>query len=267
MPSGHKECSLAIDGKGSRMKVLIITEEDVFYIYEFFKHFFPLARKADYTVSGITILPPFNKRSTAALAKQMYGFYGLFNFLRMGSLYAFRKFAGFSVEQLAKKYGIPSLDTQNVNDPAYIEKVRENRIDCIVSIAAPQIFKGPLLDSVPKGCINSHSALLPENKGMMPVFWGMYSGNPYIGVTIHYMDKKLDSGDIVKQKKVEVGNESLHEMIIKTKRLSAHLIDESLREIMAGRVQRSPMPQGGSYHSFPTPQEVKEFKRRGKRIL
>lgn len=263
----NKKCGLGIDRKGGNVKVLIITEEDVFYIYEYFKTFFPLSQKAKYTISGITILPPFNKRSQLDLAKQMFGFYGPFNFLRMGTLYAVRKVLGLSVAKLSEKYLIPSIGTRNVNKPEYIEKIKEKKIDIIVSIAAPQIFKGPLLNSVPKGCINSHSALLPENKGMMPIFWGMYSGEPNVGVTIHYMDEKLDNGDIIKQEKVAVGNESLHEMIIKTKQLSAHMINDTLHEIMLGTITRTPMPSGGSYHTFPTPQEVVEFKLRGRRIF
>jgi methionyl-tRNA formyltransferase len=136
-----------------------------------------------------------------------------------------------------------------------------------VSIAAPQIFKKSLLESVPHGCINSHSALLPENRGMMPVFWAMFKGLPQTGVTIHYMDARLDSGDIIAVEKVQIQNESLHEMILKTKRISARMIDETLRNIMNGTVSRISMPSGGSSQTFPSPDSVKEFRRRGRRLF
>jgi methionyl-tRNA formyltransferase len=102
---------------------------------------------------------------------------------------------------------------------------------------------------------------------MMPVFWGLYKGEPEIGVTIHYMDEKLDSGNIIKQEKVPVNNRSLHRMILKTKRMSALLVHKTLNDIMNGKLESVPMPKGGSYQTFPTPDEVKEFKRRGNKIL
>ncbi len=249
------------------MNVLIITEEDVFYVYEFFRSFFPIAKEGPYSVRAITVLPPFNKKSIAALAWQMYGFYGPFHFLRVGLLYVLRKKTGRTIRSLARKYGILELETDRVNDEKYVQKVRGLDIDCIVSIAAPQIFKKRLLGAVSKGCINSHSSLLPENKGMMPVFWGMYKGAERIGVTVHYMDEEFDNGDIIRQQPVRVDSNSLHEMIMKTKRISARLIHESLLVIFHGTVDPRPMPEGGSYQSFPSPSEVKEFKRRGKRIF
>jgi methionyl-tRNA formyltransferase len=231
------------------MNVLIITEEDVFYVYEFFKVFFPYAQKADYNV------------------KCIMGFYGLIYFFRMSVLYLIKRIAGHTVKRLSKEYNIDNLPTKNVNESKYIKKIIENKIDIILSIAAPQIFKKEILNSVKYGCINSHSSLLPENKGMMPVFWGLYKGEPEIGVTIHYMDEKLDSGNIIKQEKVPVNNRSLHRMILKTKRMSALLVHKTLNDIMNGKLESVPMPKGGSYQTFPTPDEVKEFKRRGNKIL
>lgn len=253
-------------GKGLALNVLIITEEDVFYVYEFFKVFFPIAKKAEYTIQAITILVPFNKKSKLALAKQMCGFYGPIHFFRMALIYCLKKITGKTIRNLSYKKGIEIVETDNINAPAYLRKIREMNIDIIVSIAAPQIFKWELLQTAKYGCINSHSALLPENKGMMPVFWGMFKGDSEIGVTIHYMVEKLDAGDIIKQERIPVGGESLHEMILKTKRRSAVLIDEALNEIMSGTSTSIPMAPGGSYQTFPTPSEVKEFKRRGKRI-
>lgn len=249
------------------MNVLIITEEDVFYVYEFFKKYFPAAKNAEYNISAITILAPFNKRSKIALAKQMYGFYGPLNFLLMGFLYMFKKYSGRTIEGLSRKYGIKLMLAHNVNNQEYVNEIKLKKIDIIVSIAAPQIFKSNILNSVKYGCINSHSSLLPENRGMMPVFWGMYKREENIGVTIHYMNEKLDKGDIIKQEKVPVDSRSLNEMIMKTKRISARLVHEALNEIRNGKSRSVSMPKGGSYQTFPTPDEVKEFRRRGFTII
>ena len=249
------------------MNVLIITEEDVLYVYRFFKSFFALPHQSFYSISAITVCAPFNKRSPFALASQAYGFYGMFDFVRMGLLYSMRKMGRRTIKALAQKKGIPVWRTDNVNSSEYIKKIKQHSIDCIVSIAAPQIFNKALIESVPYGCINSHSSLLPENRGMMPVFWGLFKKEYEIGVTIHYINEKIDQGDILLQQRVPVNNESLHEMILKTKCISSHLIDISLRNISAGNVSVRPMPPGGSYQGFPTYRDVKEFKRRGNRIF
>ncbi|MBD3422664.1 MAG: hypothetical protein GF398_21320 [Chitinivibrionales bacterium] len=249
------------------MKVLIITEEDVFYVYEFFKTFFPLARDADYTLSGITILEPFNKKSKLDLARQMYGFFGPLHFFTRGFLYVFRTLTGQSVRGLARKQGLTQIPTEKVNSKTYVEQVRQHNIDLIVSIAAPQIFKKNLIQAVPKGCINSHSALLPENKGMMPVFWSMHKKAEFTGVTIHYINETIDEGDIIVQQRVPIDSSSLHAMIIKTKILSAHLVHQTIESIGKGDIHTEPMQKGGSYQTFPTPREVIEFRRRGNRII
>jgi len=246
---------------------MIITEEDVFYVREFFKYFYQYAQTSKFTIKGITILEPFNKKSKIQLAQQMLDFYGFFYFLKMGFLYVFKLATNQTIKGLSRKYKIPIISAKNINSDEYINKIKEQNIDLIVSIAAPVIFKKKLINSVPKGCINSHSALLPENKGMMPVFWTMYKKEPYLGITIHYIDEQLDNGDIIIQEKIPNNFQSLHKAILFTKRKSAELMTEVLNNIAQGIIKRTPMPKGGSYQSFPTKEDVKEFKRRGNKLF
>ncbi|MGM0460799.1 MAG: formyltransferase family protein [Fibrobacterota bacterium] len=249
------------------MRVAVITEEDLFYVREFFVEFFRLHNPSDYDIRGITILPAFNKKSTLELARQMYGFYGPVNFLRMGSWYAWRKISGKTIRSLSEKYTVPVVDTEDVNSSKYLSWLRKENVDVVVSVAAPVIFRSALLNTPPKGCINSHSALLPENRGMMPVFWALYKNSPELGVTIHTMDEELDRGRILLQEKVPVSRESLHEMIMKTKRISARLMDQVLKRMAREDLRGELIAEGGSYQSFPTPHQVREFKKSGKRLI
>ncbi len=250
------------------MNVVVITEEDVFYVYVFFRHFFARAQHQDaWRITGITILPPFNKKSPRALARQMWSFFGPFHFFRVGFLYALKKVRGKTILNLAHQYGIRHLATERVNDPGYVQTIKDLDTDVIVSIAAPQLFKKEILSAPTYGCINSHSSLLPENKGMMPVFWSMYKRDLFTGVTIHYMDEEFDNGGIIRQEKVPVDNNSLHAMIIKTKRISARLMDETLCAFSAGETSGNPMSGSGSYQSFPSAEDVRIFKNRGNRLF
>jgi methionyl-tRNA formyltransferase len=253
--------------KKSSMNIFIITEEDPFYLYEFFRMFYADAANASYVIAGAAILKTFNKQSSIALARQMYDFFGPLHFFSMSFAWLLHRVTGHTVASITVRNHIPLIDTVSVNSPEFIAEIKRRNIDVIVSVAAPQRFKKELITAVSGGCINSHSSLLPENRGMMPVFWALYKGAPVTGVTIHYINEKLDNGDIIAQEKVPVGNETMHEMILKTKRISARLMDQALRNIAAGSVIARQMPTGGSYQSFPTRQEVREFRSRGKRII
>ena len=248
------------------MRVAIVTTEDLFYVRYFFQCFFPLTKDAPYELRGITILPAFNK-PLGALVKQMLGFYGPMNFLKMGVKHVWRKLTGKTIESLAVIYGVPLKPFDSVNSAEYQQWLKDEKIDLIISIASPEIFKEELLATPPMGCINSHSALLPENRGMMPVFWALYKGDSSLGVTIHTMERTLDSGDILAQEVVENRGESLHEMILKTKKISATLMDATMRGLIKKSITRIPMKSGGSYQTFPTPQEARDFRARGNRFF
>ena len=248
------------------MKVAIITTEDLFYVRYFFEKFFAHAKEGAYELSGITILPAFNK-PLPALVKQMLGFYGLRYFLMMGFSHVWRKITGKTIEDLAQKEAIPFVEVTSVNSPEYLKWLKENKIDLIISIASPEIFKSELLATPPKGCINSHSALLPENRGMMPVFWALYKRSKELGVTIHTMESKLDSGDILMQEIVANSGESLDAMILKTKEISARLMHQTIEAMVTEEIKPIPMAKGGSYQTFPTPAQAKEFVTLGNRFF
>ena len=57
-------------------------------------------------------------------------------------------------------------------------------------------------------CINVHWALLPKNRGANPTQWAIIKGEDRTGVTIHYMDESLDSGDIISQKELNIAVEN-----------------------------------------------------------
>jgi methionyl-tRNA formyltransferase len=251
-----------------RMKICFITGDDVFYILHFFESFLPMAAKSDkIEVAGITLLPTFKKQSRYQTFKEIMSFYGPYHFVRVGFQFVYRKLTKRTLAHLAAERNIPLLETQSINDAAYIQKIKSAEIDCLVSISASQIFKKELINSVPKGCINSHSSILPDNKGMMPVFWSMFHPDSEIGVTIHYINEKIDEGKIIAQKTIEHQGEPLHEMILKTKRLSAEMMRETLEQLSERDLPGTDMPSGGRYQRFPSPQEIKAFKKSGKRIF
>ncbi len=251
------------------MRIYFITEEDVFYVIRLFRRFFSLWVGSDIEITGVAICKPFNKKSLAALARQMLGFYGPRLFVTQGLRYAYRRAAGRTIESLCGEHGIPVEKPGNVNDVDFLQRLRKRAPDLVISVAAPQIFRKPLIELPRLGCINIHSAILPAYRGLMPVFWAMYHGEAEIGLSVHYINERIDEGPLIRQIRVPVpAGASLDEMLKKMKDRGGDLLWEVVQGFRNKAVSLVPYPDiQPSYHSFPRPEDVKEFRRRGYRIL
>ncbi len=98
-----------------------------------------------------------------------------------------------------KKYFLVNSD---LNNPCTIKKLYEAKLDYIILAWWPNIINKEII-SIPKyGVINFHPSLLPYCRGKNPNFWSIIEEVPY-GVTIHFIDEGIDSGDILFQRKIE----------------------------------------------------------------
>ena len=77
-----------------------------------------------------------------------------------------------------------------------------NEFDLIVSFGYRHIIPGKFLERHQGKVINLHISYLPYNKGAHPNFWAFYDGTPH-GVTIHFIDEGLDTGDILFQREIK----------------------------------------------------------------
>ena len=89
------------------------------------------------------------------------------------------------------------MPAASVNDPAYLARVKALAPDVLCSVAAPEIFRPPLLALAPRGAVNIHSGRLPVYRGMMPTFWQMMHGERAVTITVHEMAEKLDAGQVL----------------------------------------------------------------------
>ncbi|MFQ5736275.1 MAG: methionyl-tRNA formyltransferase [Thermodesulfobacteriota bacterium] len=262
-----------------RFNILMITQEDPFYVRLFFEEFFRNYGSID-EIKGVVIAPTMGKKSFKKLLKQMYGFYGAFDFFKMGFRYACYKLCDrasrtiplkgfYSIEQLCRRYGVPVMHRSNVNSDAFLKDIKKLDLDLIISVAAPQIFKEKLIAVPKESCINIHNSKLPKYRGMLPNFWQMYHGEKAVGTTVHRINAGVDDGDILIQKETEIqSGESLDSLICRTKRFGAAVMMEAIDGIKAGSLK--PMPNSkeeATYFTFPTRQDVAEFRRRGNRLL
>ena len=184
------------------MRIVFVTQDDPFYIKTMFEEF--LTQNGDrHEVKAVVVCKTMGKKMSK-LVPQLYGFYGPVDFGRMGFRFASNKFLAatvgritskaFNLEQLFAARGVEVLRAENINSRALHDKLSAIEFDIIVSVAAPQVFKKRLLRLPDKGCINIHTARLPQYRGMMPNFWVMHNGDKQSAITIHTMDAEIDAG-------------------------------------------------------------------------
>lgn len=267
------------------LKILIITQDDPFYIPFFFREFHAIFKDERINLLGVVIQTPLGKKSLAKLMKQMYDFYGVFDFARIGIKFVIYKilnfiatyvFSGnfpgcFSLKHFLMKEKYNILDISNINSEISAKTLREMNLDLIVSVAASQKFKENVI-SIPKyGCINIHNSRLPKNRGMLPNFWALYNSDitPLSGITVHRMNANLDDGPIVLQEDLLLNpEESLHELIIRTKKINAHMILKAVKMFIGGEPQMFPNDSSlATYNTFPSKEDVKMFKKKGLKLL
>jgi methionyl-tRNA formyltransferase len=251
-----------------RLRVLFITEDDPLYVIRFFEVFFQERPAETIEVCGITIDRPFHEPVWKTL-RRMIGLYGLVGVARLSARFLWARLSGRSIARLASEHSVPMYPARSVNDPEYLQRVRQLSPDVIVSVAAPEIFRKELLRTPRLGCVNIHSGRLPVYRGMMPTFWQMMRGEPTITVTVHEMAEKLDAGGILATVSIPVtARDSLDRVITVTKQEGARLLIEVLGKIRLGQVSAIPVDMSdASYFSFPRREHVREFRRIGHRLL
>ncbi len=261
------------------MKVVIITTDEPFYIPLTIQKL--IESEAGKYIKRIILLPPTAKKRTwnKIIFEQLR--FGVFYFVYRSIQFIIFKFLSkkgqkfrgryYSVEAVAKAYGIPLTKIQNVNSEESINLLKQDSPDLIVSISASQIFSKKVINIPRWGTINVHNAPLPKYQGLMPSFWILYHNEQETATTVHFMDEKIDTGDIIVQKRVPIDkDETLDSLIKKTKLLTVDALIETFKLFLDynGKPPTKPNPkEDATYFSFPSREDIKKFKKQGKKIL
>ena len=101
------------------------------------------------------------------------------------------------------------------------------------------ILKQELLEMVSEGWLGIHASLLPRYRGGSPLVWAIINGETESGVSLFYFDEGIDTGDIVAQKKFEIGiDETIADILLKVEALSIKLIRETYSLLIDGKAPR-----------------------------
>lgn len=126
----------------------------------------------------------------------------------------------------------------------------EQEVDFILSYGYRYILKKNLLSKFEGKAINLHISLLPWNKGADPNLWSFLENSPK-GVTIHYIDTGIDTGDIIAQREIKFAlNETLRSSYNKLSKTIEDLFKETWPIIRTGKAKGKKQSEGGSYHKL-----------------
>ena len=152
----------------------------------------------------------------------------------------------------------PVWEVGPLSDRRTLEMLAELRPDLIVVACFPRLFPAPLLRLPRDGCLNLHPSLLPAYRGPVPLFWMARHGETQAGVTLHFLDEGLDTGDIVAQTALPWPDGLTEaELTARCAEAGAELLQATVNQLGQGQtLPRRPQPElGSSYFPYPSPED------------
>ncbi len=181
----------------------------------------------------------------------------------LGSLLPFSRYRIAPCWLLAKELGIPVFNGSNVNTKACSKFVARQDPDLILSAYFNQILKQDLLDIPTLGALNVHPGWLPAYRGAMCYFWMLNKREHHGGVSVHWMDRQIDTGPLVARRHFRLRPGGTQQrVLILTAVIGAHLLCRVGRALAAGEslkpIHIRPNERQ-AYHAMPTEEDFREY--------
>ena len=251
------------------MNIIVITQNEPFYLADNLRYLIEILPKHSKIVGCVVNdVSPFGKKETFFQKSiKTYNVFGVNFFLHYAIMFIKNKFdSKKNIKKLLKANSIKEIILdKHINHEDSVNKIKDFKPDLLLSVLGNQIFKSPIINLAPKGCLNLHTALLPIYRGLMPTFWVLKNNEKYTGVSVFFVEKGIDSGPIIVQKKIEIKDRSQEELIIYTKKIGMEAISEAIDLIENDKVELIENDSNKkTYYTFPTKNDVDIFIKNGK---
>ncbi|MBN1517176.1 methionyl-tRNA formyltransferase [Candidatus Sumerlaeota bacterium] len=164
-----------------------------------------------------------------------------------------------SLEESARRKNLPLFQPANCNAPEFLDIVKKIKPDLNISVSYDQILRPAIIDSAPMGFINFHAGKLPYYRGRSVINWAIINGEDEVGITGHFVDEGIDTGDIILQQTLPVAWEDDYNAVLnRVVAAFPQLVLETTLRVKTGnfeRIKQSHLP--GSY--FPRRGEGDEW--------
>ena len=142
------------------------------------------------------------------------------------------------IKNFAIKNNIPVHQPKNLKSEEFINLMKKIKPDLFVVVAF-RMLPETIINIPQYGSINLHASLLPNYRGAAPINWVIINGERETGVTIFFINKKIDEGDIISKKKIKINEDetagSLHDKLMKE---GAKLLRDSIKKIFIKNIKR-----------------------------
>lgn len=152
------------------------------------------------------------------------------------------------IESDVKKYalskGLRILQPEKLKNPEFLDELREINADLFIVIAFRMLPEA--VWQMPRfGTFNLHASLLPKYRGAAPINWAVINGETETGVTTFFLKHEIDTGDIIRQEKIEIlPSDNVGDVHDKLMDLGAEMVLSTVKEIENGTVKTTPQPEG-----------------------
>jgi methionyl-tRNA formyltransferase len=168
------------------------------------------------------------------------------------------------IREQADKLGIPIIDCSDLSDEEFLLKIKKREPDYVLCIVA-QILRKKVFEILGNKLINAHGSYLPEYRGAAQYFWYLFNGDKQYGITVHFMNSGLDTGEIIFQRRFDYDPKMSAYRLHHQLALSfGEMLNEFVERANQGSI--SSFPQEGSKATetrMPTKEDAKEFRRKG----
>lgn len=153
------------------------------------------------------------------------------------------KLAESAVKKYALENGLKILQPVKLKDPHFLEELRSLKADLQVVVAF-RMLPEVVWNMPPWGTINVHGSLLPQYRGAAPVNWAVINGEKQTGVTTFKLQHAIDTGNILLQQVMEIGDEeTAGELHDRMKEVGAKLLVETLERLENGTIEEVKQPE------------------------
>jgi methionyl-tRNA formyltransferase len=142
---------------------------------------------------------------------------------------------------LATSKGLRCITPANINHPEFLGWTDRQQCDLLVSMSYDQIFKKEIINQPPQGIINCHAGKLPFYRGRNILNWALINDEKEFGITVHYVDEGIDTGDILVQHAYPITDTDTYATLLEIAHSECpSVLLQAVDKIIAGDVQAVP---------------------------
>ena len=158
------------------------------------------------------------------------------------------------VDDFQKKYSVPVFYCDTLNDPIVVNGLGQIQPDLVV-FTGGGLIRQEVLENAGNGVINCHMGVLPSYRGMDVVEWPILERHfDQVGITVHFMDKGLDTGDILRVRHIPLlSDETIPQLRDRIEPIMCQTLVETTIDFLQGKAARQPQSlQGHRGRSLPS---------------